>query len=103
MVARMLLITIGSVALLSSVQTPCPDPLPNRPIPFCRLSDSSRRLIPLSALRYPPVLEQAGIGGKVEIEVIIDTAGRVDSCRCLASGRVARASSVSRSALRDPA
>jgi TonB family protein len=57
-------------------QNPCPLPQPGEPVPFCRLDDRPH-LDYLTAPRYPAVLYQAGVSGKVRLAFVVDTTGRV--------------------------
>jgi hypothetical protein len=77
MVVVPLLGVLTSTLLATGWQETCPPVEPGRPVPFCRLSDASRRipdgLLPI----YPPVMQQGGGSGAVEVEFAVDSTGHV--------------------------
>lgn len=77
MVFVSLLGILTSTLVASGWQGNCPQVEAGAPVPFCRLGDVWRRvpdgLLPV----YPPVMEQGGVSGAVEVEAVVDSTGHV--------------------------
>jgi TonB family protein len=92
---------LASTLMASGWQGACPEADVGLPVPFCRLIDSSRRVPDGLLPTYPPIMQQAGVSGAVEVEFVVDSTGRVAprTYRVITSSHPAFEASVRRTVL----